>query len=236
MNPERTQKYGGTNDVLSTCPRCERSPDTHEVRWIPSDGGSQRLLESFVRTLDDLSRETMESHNLREAYLALATSRTQAGEEKVYSRSMMGTAVATIGTRVRKYATLSGPGPGIFLRWINHSRLPKDLTVVDTNNALDARGKIIDIRGRYFAPVHTPQRRDKDYPAGSCAAQKLLDQIFTEASAAGEKVGRIDLSEMFWRDFGTGERGTKWSTIDVVPSCDTCKQILPQMLCSNAGD
>ncbi len=229
---EKGPTYGGSNDVIDqTCPRCQESPDKHRIKWIAPGADSTSLLERFQRTLDNVSKETLESGKLRDAYLDLATN--PAGN--VYATSMMGTAVATIGSVVKLYATLSGPGPSIILNWIKRDQLPKDLMILDATNAA-TRGKLVDIRGKNFTPTHTPQGRNRDYPLGSCAAQKIVNQIFTDARAAGQEVKSIELSEMFWRDFAAERYSRDWSTGTIVPSCDTCKQVLPQMLCTNNDD
>lgn len=229
---EKGPTYGGSNDVIiSTCPRCQESPDKHRIQWIAPGDGSTSLLDRFRRTLDAASRETLENDKLRDAYLELATN----ASGNVYATSMMGTAVATIGTVVKSYATLSGPGPSIILNWIKRDQLPKDLEIIDAANAL-TRGKLVDIQGKNFTPTHTPYGRSRDYPLGSCAAQKLVNQIFTDARTAKKEVKSIELSEMFWRDFAAERYNRDWSTGTVVPSCDTCKQVLPQMLCTNTED
>jgi hypothetical protein len=148
---------------------------------------------------------------------------------------MMGAAIATIGSTVKQYVTLSGPGPNLIARWMKYDKLPKGLVVVDANNVLRS-GRLYDITGKQFAPTRTPQNRGRDYPLGSCAAQKLLDQIFADARAARQPITSIQLSEMFWRDFAAENHNREWSTGQIVPSCDTCKQVLPQMLCTNIHD
>lgn len=229
---EKDPTYGGANDVIQqTCPRCHRSTDTHRIQRIVSGEDSEGLLTRFQRTLDEVSKKSLQYDNLRESYLKYA--KRQGGT--VYATSMMGTAVATIGTQQKMYATLSGPGPSIILPWITRNLLPKDLVIVDVDTAL-TRGKLYDIGGNQFTPVSTPQGRGKDYGIGNCAAPKVLNQIFMDAKNAGRRVEKIELSEMFWRDFAADEYNREWRTGSIVPSCDTCKQVLPQMLCTNTDD
>ncbi|HZB29552.1 MAG TPA: hypothetical protein VE465_05245 [Streptosporangiaceae bacterium] len=231
---ERIPTYGGSNDVIQqTCPRCGKSPDTHKpFPRINTGEDSERLLEQFRNSLDDLSEATIKSNNLREAYLKLATG---AGGT-VYSTSMMGAAVATIGSKVMGYVALSGPGPAVFSKWIKRNKMPKDTVIIEVTNTL-VSGKLLDISLKQFTPIApVAQGRGRDYPLGSCAAQKLLHRILADAVAANQKVTAIEFCEMFWQDFGAEGHNRDWSTGQIVQSCDTCKQVIPQMLCSNTDD
>jgi hypothetical protein len=70
--------------------------------------------------------------------------------------------------------------------------------------------------------------------ANASYSLKLLNKIFQDARDAKQEVKSIDMSEMFWRDFAAQQYTRAWSTGQIVPSCDTCKQILPQILCNIA--
>lgn len=226
---EKAILYGGGNNVIdSTCPRCEESVDRHRISVIRSGEKSRKLLfDNFLPALGNYSKETLLDDNLREAYLRLAASPGGG----VVATSMIGVAVATIGTQEKQYATLSGPGARIVLPFIKHGHLPKDLVVVGVVNALEEPDAMVDVRGKTFVPTSTAQGNNMDYPIGSCAAQKILNRIFRDARDAGRNVETIDLSELFWRDYAAEKYSRAWSTGSIVPSCDTCKQVLPQMLC-----
>ncbi|MGW4426290.1 hypothetical protein [Streptosporangium sp. NPDC004631] len=231
---EKAILYGGSNNVIdSTCPRCQGSLDKHGINVIRSGEKSRKLLfDNFLPTLNNYNKETLLDDNLREAYLRLASGPGGG----VIATSMMGVAVATIGTQEKQYATLSGPGARVVLPFIKRGQLPTGLVIVGVVNALEDPDAMVDVRGKTFVPTSTAQGNNMDYPIGSCAAQKILNQIFRDARDAGKKVEAIDLSELFWRDYAAEKYSRAWSTGSIVPSCDTCKQVLPQMLCDRVDD
>jgi hypothetical protein len=97
-----------------------------------------------------------------------------------------------------------------------------------------ARAKGSSVLATFTPVAHRPQRRGLDYKLGSCAAPKLLVQIYNNAITAKTTINKIEMAELLWFDTTSGgRRNPDWSTGQIVMSCDTCKQVLPQILCSN---
>lgn len=210
---EKTIRYGGSNDIIgSVCPRCGKSPDKHALQSIVSGEASRKLMESLQKALGDLSKEAI----------------LKGYDMPGFSSSMMGTAVATIGSEKRSYVSLSGPGVSL-LPHMKKGGLGKDVYIVDAPAVV----AFYDFNGKTFTPVAPiAQGRGRDYPLGSCAAQKLLSRIFQDAATAKKKVTALDMSELLWLDFAAKGHNRDWSTGSIVVSCDTCKQVVPQMLCT----
>ena len=230
--------YGGSNDVInSRCLRCGKPPDTHKPFPFVSSGD---LTASLLNNLSNALKDNVEGLYLR-------------GYQSAVTTSMMGAAVALIGTEKRQYLSLSGPGTDL-LNHINRRFIGNDVVLVDAPNGLDnlimgaggviaggefpnnpyARKRDSSV-SKVFRVARPPlQNRNRDYPLGTCAAIKLLTRIYKDAVALGQDINSIELAELLWFDnTAGGQHNRDWSTGQIVMSCDTCKQVLPQILCSN---
>ena len=205
----RNVRYGGQNAKQQKCAQCEQSPDKHTIKWIESSRTTDKLME---RLIDGLEKVDLKGIEL--------------GKTPEKSEIMAGALAGTIeGGKTLQYVALSGPN-GALLKKV--ASLGKDVTFVLGDLGLTG-GKSIDVRGNLFAPKSAGKLPNK---LGNCAAQKVLHAFFGDAKKAEKKVQKIEMTEMFWRSFThTGEKNQKWSTIEAVESCDTCKQVVPQMLC-----
>lgn len=204
--------------LQSICPRCKKSFDKHRIPFIESQDNSQKLLNRLQKALEKKNqKEIIKAYPIPER-----------------TTSMMGAAIAKIsGGASKKYVTLSGPGFTL-LNSVDINAIGKEVTLVKIRSA-SLLDKTIDISGNNFEPIWI--NRETDYPFGSCAAQKLLWQIFTDAKAQKKEVETIDMTERLWKDFRAEKHNKAWSTgLEPAPSCDTCKQVLPQMLCDWADD
>jgi hypothetical protein len=65
---------------------------------------------------------------------------------------------------------------------------------------------------------------------GSCAAQKLFQAIFEYAWKNKKRVTNIDMSEIFWQ-LSKSNKSQEYKAGELCESCDTCKKVLPQILC-----
>lgn len=222
--------YGGTNDIIDNknryCPRCGKSTDTHKpFPFVSSGTATAKLLAQLQQALDDSAMTAAVK-----AYQTLKTT------------TMIGSAVATIGSSVRQYVTFSGTGVDLFAH-LDRKYFGKDVILITAQNALvnnkfpnnPAACKLDSSLPTTFTPVQpVAQNRNRDYPVGSCAAPKLLAQIYNDAFAAKAQIQTVELAEILWFDTTSGGGHNRdWSTGQIVMSCDTCKQVLPQMLCSN---
>lgn len=264
-------KYGGDNDIIKgICPRCGKSPDTHKpLPYIQSDTKSDRLVEQLNTKMSNMSLRLMKLHRtpLRGTW-------------------MLGSAVATIGSKTVKYVTISGATvrntkpvtkhgvkrPDKFtydtpvlkaigslgsdvelIEQRNCSRLPHYMvvaghktrgsptvgpvpghTVEEEEVTTHTRVYRLEwnIGGREVPVIVNDQGRDRDYTVGNCAGQKLVTHVLSQAAAEGKRITAFMMSEMYWRDFQSDRGGRQWSTLSSNESCDTCKQVIPQLLCS----
>jgi hypothetical protein len=201
--------YGNANDVITECPRCDESIDKHRFSIIRS-ADAERLVKDLQGKLDGVAKQTA-IH----------------GFDPARNTCMAGAAVATINDGVYKYVAISGGDTAI----LNHiGSLGKDVTVVKGGTALP----LSTIKGKSIARVQpAPRERDRDYPIGACAAQKLLMAVFKQADKSGgrDKITRVSLAEVLWNDPTNSGHNRDWSTGSIVCSCDTCKRVVPMMLC-----
>lgn len=231
--------YGGSNDVInSICPRCGKSPDTHKpVPFVSSGSVTSSLLSKLSSALKD---------NAVGVYLQ--------GYQSAVKTSMMGAAVALIGTEKRQYLSLSGPGTDLF-NHIDRRFIGNDIVLVSVPNGLDnlvigaggaiasgefpnnpyARKQDSSVPKAFSVNRPPAQGNNRDYPLGTCAAIKLITRIYKDAAELGKDIQSIEMAEMLFFDLTSngGNRNRDWQTGQIVMSCDTCKQVLPQILCNN---
>ncbi|GAA6624244.1 hypothetical protein [Scytonema sp. NUACC26] len=206
--------YGGNNDVNNnTCPRCGKSCDTHRpFAFISSDQKTEELVRKLQGNLDEVITRALVK-----------------GFDKSRETCMVGSAIATINSRVYQYVTISGAKTELLTQM--KQNLGKDVRVITSASGLPLK----TIQGKTLEPQPIRQNRNRDYPLGSCAAQKLLMSVFNQAQSSGgaDKLTKLSMAELLWCDSTTGEGHNRdWSTGEIVCSCDTCKQVIPMMLCS----
>lgn len=204
--------YGNSNDVIQNCPQCDSSIDTHKISIIRSTDKTDALARKLQSSLTRLHLDSI----LR-------------GIELERSSTMVGAAIVNYTSSSQQYITVSGPGV-FLLRHINLNDFGKKVIIIDNENAL-VRSKTQNCRKEKLFTPDTSQ--GLEYPVGSCAAQKLLARIFQDARSF-DSIRSIEMSEIMWRASGgrVGHASRKWTAGDVVPSCKTCKQVIPQMLCN----
>lgn len=213
-------KYGGRDSLtLGNCPRCSKSVDKHKIPFIESTEASLKLVQKLLAELETVSK--------RGAKLGFEPS----------ASTMAGSLITTIGTEKKQYVTVSGGGVET-LKKIKKA-LGAGVTVINDLNACPnppANTKCTDIFGVTFLPDLTPAVQNScgvQYPLGSCAAQKLLATAFRYAKEKEKKVEGIEMTEVLWIDVQATGHNRMWSTGQAVQSCDTCKKVLPQMLCTH---
>lgn len=224
--------YGGTNDILDPnstvsrarfpnggerspyngkCPVCNESCDKHiPFPFISSD----EYTETLAKKLQDLLGDVIKDGHTR-------------GFDPSRTSCMVGAARATINNGVSTYVTISGGNMDILNKI--KDRLGKNVQIVKTPSATPLR----IIANKEISLVPKSWNRNRDYPVGSCAAQKLLMAVFTQAKRSGglDKISKLNMAEILWCDPSGNGHNRDWSTGQIVESCDTCKQILPAMLC-----
>ncbi|WP_049560097.1 hypothetical protein [Nonomuraea sp. SBT364] len=218
-----TTLYGGSDSLINhgRCARCEQPIDRHKVPYIRPDG-SAALLDSF-----------------KDAVYRLARSVLQKSGPALPPATMMGAAVASFKSQKMLYVTISGDSAGKILPNIDRKGLPKETIFVQDTTVL-VNGKLLGIKGQPFTPAvlswrdSADIRQERYFTPGQCAAQKLLSQIFTTTKQRGAAPECISLAETFFRDYPSDSGKRIWDTADFAESCDTCKQVLPQMLCDLA--
>lgn len=202
--------YGNSNDIINKCPQCDNSIDKHKISLISSSEKTDKLARELQARLSKV--------NTRAVLKGLELDRTA---------TMVGAAVVKFKDFSKTYVTVSGPGVAL----LGHIQsLGKDVVVITSATVLLAGNKVTNIQKKKFVPDVS---KGKEYPVGSCAAQKLLTSIFADAKSL-KSIVKVEMSEIMWRASGgkTSQSSRKWSTGSVVPSCKTCKQVVPQMLCN----
>jgi hypothetical protein len=200
---EKSMKYGGNNDVIGkSCPRCGQSCDRHGIQFIESNSETEKLAREMQRLLDETSKTAEKK-----------------GYELPRGTCMVGSAIALINSAVYKFVTISGANVEI----LNHiGSLGSNVKIIALASALP----LTTIQGETLNPALI----NPEFPVGSCAAQKLLKEVFQRAGKGkGHTITKLNMSEILWT--ATREHNRRWSTGSVVCSCDTCKQVLPMMLC-----
>jgi hypothetical protein len=212
-------KYGG-RDSLSTgvCPRCSEDIDRHTIPFIESTDASLKLAEKLLTALDAVST--------RGALLGLDAA----------AATMAGALITTVGSEKKQYVTVSGGGVET-LKKIKKALGAAVILITDTNACSNhpANTKATDIFGVNFTPTVTAAVQNScgiGYPLGSCAAQKLLATVFRYAKDKTKKVMKLEMTEILWKDVQAEGHNRLWSTGTAVQSCDTCKRVVPQMLCT----
>lgn len=212
---EKAMNYGNDNALTGAiCLLCRDSIAKHGIGRISSSAESEELARKLQALLSRVDTKGL-----------------QKGYELPRDATMVGAAIVNYQSSVKKLVTVSGPGVEL-LAHIDQGKLGKGVVVVDDVNAAK-RGKLLNIQGQYFTPTYGEENAQYTYyPLGACAAQKLLATIFQDKQAIRE----IHMSEIFWRSMTGNEQvslnSRQWRTGEVVPSCGTCMQVLPQMLCS----
>lgn len=205
--------YGNTNDVITNCPRCGESTDRHGFALISSDKVTENLAMKLQGMLDGMAKNS-----------ALK------GQGPLRDTCMVGAATARIGSQDFTFATISGADIAI-LNLLPPGQLGKDVILVKDGTA----APLETITGKPLLPSPRKVNRGRDYLLGACAAQKLLMAIFRKQKESKGKISRISIAEILWSDPTNAGHNRDWSTGSVVCSCDTCKQVVPQMLCDR-GD
>ena len=213
--------YGNTctlsNNVLfNQCLQCNENIDKHTISVIQSDAETVKLALKVQENLDKVYQTA-----LTNGY-------------KLTENTMVGAAIATIdGSRVVKVVALSGFDASTVLS-LMPSNLGKDVVIVGGNVAL---GEFMTVTAEPVRPNLAPIANGFNYLLGSCAAQKVLMEIIRQAKPQQRggrlRISNLRMAEIFWKT--TGTKGN-WSSGDVVPSCDTCKRLVPMLLCDKCDD
>jgi len=207
----KTMRYGGTNDLMQTCTRCGESLDRHGIE-ITSDDRTEKLAKTFQGALD-----------------RAVSSGLVKGIAAARASCMVGAAIAKIGSAEYKFVAISGAAVDI----LNHTganALGRDVTLIRDGDAFP----LTTITGQPLTLAQPVKgTRNRDYPLGACAAQKLLMAIFRKQKQAKGKITSINMSEILWSDPSPVGHNRDWSTGEVVCSCDTCKRVVPIMLCDH---
>jgi hypothetical protein len=201
--------YGNANDLIQHCPRCAKSIDKHGIALIRSDETTEKLAKKMQENLDAVAHRSADK-----------------GFEPMRTSTMVGAATATIGTAVYKYVTISGGATEMLAQMAN---MGKDVEVITATTA----APLTTIRGEPLVMAPTAHGRNRDYPVGSCAAQKMIMAIFKKAKEKKAAITAINMAEILWSDPHTAGHNRDWSTGSVVCSCDTCKRVVPAMLCDH---
>src|SRR5688572_25173750 len=162
-------RYGGANRFFenSMCPLCQKSVDKHRIPSIYPSGYTTELAVKVQGLLDKVDMTS-----ILKGY-GLGTKAT-----------MVGAAHAKFSdSTVNDYVTVSGGG-AVLLALIDQGKLGKitkitiitDLTAIAPKTTTQRGIFLYRIDGQTFLP--SLQEEHLEYPLGSCAAQKLLAQIF----------------------------------------------------------
>jgi hypothetical protein len=204
--------YGNTTKlsngvVFSECLKCCEVIDKHKIPLIQSDDATEKLARKVQQNLDGIYAEALTM-----------------GYE-VGAPTMVGAAIATVGSKVVKVVALSGANAGTVLGRMP-SNLGQDVVIVSDNVTT-----FKTVTGASIQPNVAPIPGGFNYPLGACAAQKVLMELIRQANPQGGgslKISNLHMAEIFWK---TNGRKSDWSSGDVVPSCDTCKRVVPMILC-----
>jgi hypothetical protein len=206
MNYGNTTKLSN-NVVFSECLKCCDAIDKHKIPLIQSDDATEKLARKVQQNLDAIYAEALTM-----------------GYE-VGAPTMVGAAIATVGSTVVKVVALSGANASIVLGRMP-SNLGQDVVIVGDNVTT-----FKTVAGESIQPSVAPIPGGFNYPLGACAAQKVLMEMIRKANPQGGsslKISNLRMAEIFWKTNGTK---SNWSSGEVVPSCDTCKRVVPMLLC-----
>ena len=213
-NQDANINYGNTSDVMDRCPSCGGSSDSHGIPLIRPDKETIALAKKLQGILDGVVKGGL-----------------QKGWDPARDTCMVGAATAMIGSRKYTFAAISGADVGI-LNHIQGNQLGKNVTLIKAESALP----LMTVEGKPLVMTQPAAwGRNRDYKLGACAAQKLVMAIFKARKEAGGKIAKINMAEILWSAPSLGGHNRDWSTGSVVCSCDTCKRVVPRMLCDR-GD
>ena len=221
--------YGNHNPQNNNnCYYCSNNIGKHAVNLITSDAATEKLARKLQNELDGVYKKAL-----------------QKGYTLPQGTIMVGSIIAKLKDSTVKAVALSGGNAHAIMDIIGKSKLGKDVDMVSDNVPLNAYKSIIGSKLRTqvtnvnnsrvpaagvigfagvggLAPIQQP-----NYPVGSCAAQKLIHHLVTKAGS--KKILSINMAEIFWKTNGVQ---SQWSTGQVVESCNTCRYIIPMMLCN----
>jgi hypothetical protein len=211
--------YGNTcalsNKVLfNQCLQCKENIDKHTISVIQSDDETVELARKVQQNLDKVYQDA---------------------KDKGYTpadNTMVGAAIATIdGSRVVKVVALSGFNASWVLS-LMPKNLGKDVVIVGDNVL-----QFETVTGEAVRPNIADIPRGFNFKLGTCAAQKVLMEIIRQGKPQQPggrlRISNLRMAEIFWK---TNDTKSNWSSGDVVPSCDTCKRLVPMLLCDKCGD
>lgn len=201
--------YGNANDLIRFCPRCAKSIDTHGIPLIRSDEKTEKLADKMQQALSVVAKRSADK-----------------GFDPMRTSTMVGAATAKIGDATFTFVTISGASTAMLAQMASFG---KEVTVLTDQSALP----LTTILGDPLVMAPTAHGRNRDYPVGSCAAQKLLMAIFRKAREKKAAISAINMAEILWSDPHESGHNRDWSTGSVVCSCDTCKRVVPAMLCDH---
>jgi len=217
-------QYGQTNNLLQRCTLCGQSLDKHRIK-IVSDERTDRLARQVQAALDKVA----------------VHARSKGFAQAKGDATMVGAAIATIKNREYRFATVSGRDVEVLRHMDKHSvgadvELVKEVSYDRNEPARSYIGKLATIAGLpYVVTVAISDMGGNVFPPGACCAPKLLMAIFRKHAAIGGEISQIRMSEMFWKNTANGTQGkSNWSSGEAVHSCDTCKRVVPVMLCDIA--
>jgi hypothetical protein len=215
--------YAGTNDLISSCPRCGCSLDKHRIQ-ICSDERTFKLARTLQKHLDEVAIAAF-SH----------------GYDQLKGVTMVGAAIAVIGTAEYKFATVSGRDPAV-LNAVRGQALGNDVMFVKDVIPYDDETRQITLPlisgGIFKTGKPADGRAGRNFTPGACAAPKLLQAIFKQRAALSGKppIKSIFMSEVYWKNTAMPDGGGSssiWTTNEPTISCDTCKRLLPIMMCDH---
>lgn len=199
------------------CIHCTEPIATHAVAIIRSDDATLKLAQKMQAKLDGI-------------YVTAVSK----GYQLPPGAIMVGAITATVGSTTVKAVAVSGGNAPTLLSYITND-FGSDVAVIGDNVPIASLRTLLGNNVRTIAQTVETTRMAGNipaphYPVGSCAAQKLLNHVVQYAITSKTRINpaKITMAEIFWKSGGKSQ----WSTGDVVESCNTCKYILPLMLCN----
>ncbi|MDY0907514.1 hypothetical protein [Pedobacter sp. CFBP9032] len=199
------------------CPHCNKNIDTHAIPIISSDTATEQLAKKLQEKLDGV-------------YVTALSK----GYVLPVGATMVGAAIATIGSKVVKVAALSGANANLILSFIQGG-LGNDVKLVGDNVApANFKTLLLDSLSTPIAAITTGMAAipDPKYPVGSCAGQKIIQYLVSQSNPTTARIKKINMAEIFWKSGGK----SAWSTGQLVESCNTCNRVLPMLLCNYNND
>jgi hypothetical protein len=241
---------------VRTCPRCDGPIDKHTIPFIRSEETTLKMCLDFAKYLETNSVAPKSGRAARVYARGGAPAESSSAPASTVTvdraQMMIGAVLAIVGSETLKFVAVSGDVPERARGYTAGAKL------VDLRNARQgAQHKLLDIRGNWFKPVIDKILVDSNTweatggtdtcAVGQCAAPKLLRSVFEHAVNKGKPVSKIEMTEIWYRDPYAEERlaeagkepvrmqGGLRDTQGWVISCNTCRWVLPQMLCDKAG-